>query len=502
MPQLTWKNIGDLDFSDSNSLRVTGSEMVSNGAQTLTDLAKEIATKNAVLLKEERDLKFAKATQGMALAANENELRNAFQNAMDIEGIGAENVLGLTNAYKKNQELLLINNDRKLTNISQQQKVDYTTATNPNRIKADNTRFNSVIETTPTQNKADIAKNNIIINTANSTTKFKNASNFADTVSANRETLKDTNAIDIGLDATENSANKAKNLLTEKQLGIKNEITDKTKNSTIDTAIFKSEADKTSAKITNDYASDLQKSSNEMAISKNQSLKAKFDAYDKNYYGDKVKAEANRIADEKELRKLKQEAEKAKSAKAQAEYEAKQIEVLRKKAIASTLGEQIVQLSQQGKKGSIDIGKASVSLIEKLKSRGINPDLDELDQITKHMAIQSKALTLDSPLGKKPLDKFVKTDPTTLENYDKLNSSDIKVLSNAYNILARSNHVLTDSGLKYIPPNQQKAFITGLTKALTDSSFFSGDSEDAQNMYKNYIEKWFVETKGETKKKY
>jgi hypothetical protein len=154
MPQITWKNLGDLDFSDSNDLRVKGSEMMANGAKTIVDQFKEIAAKNAVIEKEQRDTKFAGAIQGMSLAQDENQLRQSYIEAMKVDGIGADNVLKLTDTYKGYQQGILNlqgkrldNTGQGLVNTSRKQAIDYTAGTQPLKIQSDNAVNKGVLNT-------------------------------------------------------------------------------------------------------------------------------------------------------------------------------------------------------------------------------------------------------------------------------------------------------------------------------------------------------------------
>jgi len=557
MPQITWKNLGDLDFSDSNDLRVKGSEMMANGAKTLVDMFKEIAAKNAVIEKEQRDAKFASAIQEMSLAQNEGQLRQSYIDAMKVDGIGADNVLRLTDTYKGYQKGILDLQSKRLSNIGQglvntgkQQTINYTAKTQPLKIQSDNAVNKGVLDTiqgkvaSTNSNNALIVKQNAYKSSQiDSNTKaqlpFLEAQNKAsEAITGIAKSDYDAQIIqakkDVGIPLSDaktkliaNNTNQSKNKLIQAsniasiksnlpelvakesaakaELGITKsnqdkKILDNTEAATMGTAINEARTALVKSAVASENSFNNANLEQEANTAKLKSETAKYDALDDNYYSDKKKAELLKIKDAEDLRRARIQAEKDKSAISRAKVKEIDDKIKRRQAISNVVNETMI-ISQNDK--TLSPTKMYERALKSLRSKGKKLTAEEalgmFDHFVKVSKFEDRKI---SPL-KGTASKFATQDDSVNKHYNNLNNKDKELIDTVMTSLQSSGAILDGGVIRKIKPSRHEEYMKGLIEHMsknTDNwSPFTFDTTNAVEGYTKYNRNWFNKTVNETR---
>jgi len=549
MPQITWKTVGDLDFSDSNDLRVKGSEMMADGARTIVDTFKEIATKNAVVQKEERDLKFAGAIQNMSLAQNEDQLRASYGTALSVDGIGADNVLKLSDTYKGYQKGILNlqgqrlgNTGQGLVNTGRQQNIDYTKQTQPTKVQADNAVNKGVIDTiqgkvSATNSSNDLAvksndyKELVLDNKTKANLPFLQAqqdsissqyrtretqakaraglpeSDVASSIAKNSATRSNssytvsTNVANTraGLPYSNATTKKVQNDLSTTKNRQGKQILDQTESATIGTAVNQSKTNLVQSTVASNNSYNNAQLEQDTNTAKLKSETAKFDSQNESYYTNKRKSESNKLRDQDELRKAKIEASKYKTVESREKVKALESKVQRRQAIANTVNEAIVS---SGRDKTLTPTKLYQRALKSLKNKGKALTPEESLNMFSHFTKVTKFEGRQVSTLKDTASSFASKDSVTKKYYDNLNSKDVSVVDTVMASLKASGSVIDGGIVKRIPPRYHKDYMKGLIEFMsrhTDKfSPLTWNTTNAAEGYASYNRKYFNKTVNET----
>ena len=433
MPQITWQSVGDLDFSDSNDLRVKGSEMMESGATTITDTFKEIATKNAAIDKEDRDFKFAGAVQGMALAENDKELRGSFESAMQIDGIGADNVLGLTQAYKNSQKDLMARQSGQLGIDGQ--RLDLATG----RLDLDGkTR------------------------THESTVGANNAKNTDSVVQSNYNSVLTNNKMLHGIPEVQAASDASGLILKQKTNDLAGRVLDKTGATEESTAINNAASNNATSIENLKSAGAIAQSGNKAKIAISDALTREAESKTTDYYSDKIASEKLKAQDAIDLRKAKIKAEQSKSAAAKQEFIDLEIKTRKRETIAASVNSTILQ--SEGK--NLNVTQLYGKFYNNLKGAKLTSKeyLDAIKHLNVVADVKGSAAT---NIKSSSLEQYVKKSKTNQSYYDSFNAKDLKVVSDSMAMLKATGTVLVQGVPKVIPKNQHKDYLDGLLSHMS-----------------------------------
>ena len=536
MPQITWKNIGDLDFSDSNDLRTKGSEMIQQGAQAITDVFKEVATKNAVIEKEDRDNKMASVAQGMALAQNEDQLRKAYIAGLNVHGIGADNVLKLTDNFTRQKANLiqtqgnrLRNTGTGLDNIRKGQENKFRSLTQGKQVEATNRQFQSVLNNSDLGDQAQQTQDRYTINTGKFKTDATNSTNKYTSILNDTKVNFGLPQSDVSTQISNNQTQVNKDLLTNRQIdaqinvglpevqatadaaalgaattenNIKKEIAQRTKADRINAEENRFSTDYINS-ATDNIVADKTRDQRKDTLINQANANVTTSAIQARTAGQVAQNEVNKQL--AQTKRLEAEANQA-TAKASAfdknyylnqakfkDTQLKQQQALQQakingeKAKASDIQRKIdkeniksiafqetmLKVSQKGSKGeTIDPVVSLREFTKKIKDKGLTITPAESSEILKQISASSKVLVTNSPLNKTPYEKFTK-DTLVKDHLDNLPSEGVALYNAVFNQLAGTNTVLVDGKYEKVPAKNHKNFMKDLVKFLDENRKFT-----------------------------
>ena len=549
MPQITWKNIGDLDFSDSNDLRTKGSEMIQQGAQAITDVFKEVATKNAVIEKEDRDNKMASVAQGMALAQNEDQLRKAYIAGLNVHGIGADNVLKLTDNFTRQKANLiqtqgdrLRNTGTGLDNLRKGQENTFRKLTQDNQVKATNRQFQSVLNNSDLGDQAQQAQDRFTINTNQSKTDATNSTNRFTSELNNTKVNLGLPQSDVSTQISNNQTQVNKDLLTNRQIdaqinvglpevqatadvaalgtattenNIKKEIAQRTKADRINAEENIASTNYINSSV-NNIVADKTKDQRKYTLINQANANATTSAIQAKTAGQVAQNEVNKqSAQTKRLQaeakqatakasafdknyylnqakfkdtqlKQQQALQQAKIKGEQAKVTAIQDKINKENIKSDAFRETMLKVSQRGGRGdTIDPVESLKEFTKKIRDKGLSITPNESDKILKLIAKSSKVLVTNSPLNNTPYEKFTKN-TLVKDHLDNLPSEGKDLYNAVFNQLAGTNTVLVDGTYEKVPAKNHKNFMKDLVKFLDENREFTPIKPDATEQQELY----------------